>query len=246
MDDRVALNALAMDQRLPTRGLAFLLKDVFLAPDLAFRDLALAPRWAGAFGLFLLLNLAFTAVWLGQVDLGEFVRLQLEAAGHSAPREAIELSLGLYRVSFWTGAVVFSPIVPLVVAAVLLFVFNFFVGTELEYRQVLAVVSYSLLASALVTLPLSLLVLALRGDWNMDPASALASSLAALVERDAVAPSLYSLLESLDLVSAWVVFLMAVGIGKAAGCRLGTALTGVLVTWGGCVTAKALMVALMS
>ncbi len=66
-----------------------------------------------------------------------------------------------------------TVIVILVVAAVLLFIFRFFYAGEVGFAQSLAICSWSMFAVSLVTTPLTLVVMALKEDWNLNPQEAL-------------------------------------------------------------------------
>jgi hypothetical protein len=90
-----------------------------------------------------------------------------------------------------------------------------------------------------VILPLTLLVLYLKQDWTLDPQPALQANLTLLLEKRSVPRAVYSLAESLDLFSAWMLALLSIGYGAAAPTRAGRAAIGVIAVWAVYVLGKA-------
>jgi hypothetical protein len=131
----------------------------------------------------------------------------------------------------WVGSIVGTAVMVLLVAGILTFVFRFFYAGEVTFKQALAITSWVLFAVGLVTTPLLLLVLQLKGDWNLNPQDVLQANLSLLVEKSATAKPLWALLTSLDVFSIWMVFLLAVGFGVASRKTTGSALWGVAIPW---------------
>ncbi len=93
----------------------------------------------------------------------------------------------------WVGAPVGAAVMLLVTAGALLFVFRFFYASELSFKQSLAVVSWVLFAVGLVTTPLLLMVLGLKGDWNLNPQEVLQANLGLLLDKATAAKPLWAL-----------------------------------------------------
>ena len=83
----------------------------------------------------------------------------------------------------------------------------------------------------LVTTPLLLLVLQLKGDWNINPQEAIQANLGLLLEKSSAAKPLWALLSSIDVFSLWMIFLLAVGFGVASRKTTGSSIWGVAVPW---------------
>ncbi len=230
----------------PARSFLALLVDVFIAPADAFRDVARRPTFWAPLLAFTLVQGGFALTWLGRVDIAEYARLQAIEAGREPPPAgaANEELYDFVKTSIGVSMLTFTPIVVFALAGVLLFVFNFVLGAESVYRQCVAVVSWASFAVALVSAPLTLMVFFLKGNWNIDPQIALASHLGAFIDRHEVAPALYSLAQSLDLVSLWTIYLLAAGMAQVTRCRLGTALGAIGGTWLFYVLAKSGLAAL--
>lgn len=224
----------------PSVSLLGVLTDLYVAPQQAFEAIAARPRVWLALLLLVAVNLVFASVWLSRLDVYEFIRAQSAAAGQPAP--AIEqVPVGFVKGSIFANAIVFPPLVLMVIAGLLLFLFKVVRGAELTFRHSLAVLAWATLAVALLTTPLMLLVMALKGDWNLNPQQVLQASPGAFFDQDALAKPLHAFLSGLDLFTLWTVFLVSVGYGQVT--RRGTAwaavttfglwavLLGVVVAW---------------
>ena len=76
-----------------------------------------------------------------------------------------------------------------------------------------------------------LLVLQLKGDWNINPQEAIQANLGLLLDKSTAAKPLWALLTSIDVFSLWMVFLLAVGFGVASRKTTGSAIWGVAIPW---------------
>ena len=123
------------------------LVDVYFAPRQAFTRIVRKPSFLVPLVAFLVLVLGFTSLWMSKLDPVEFMKTQLEESGQwdkipADQREAIlESAAGRMKTFGWIGPAIFAPLMLLVVAAALLFVFRFFYGSEIVYKQALAIVS---------------------------------------------------------------------------------------------------------
>jgi energy-coupling factor transporter transmembrane protein EcfT len=219
-------------------GFLSTLLGLYVAPVETFRAIAASPTFALPFLGIVLVTGAFTFVWLRNADPVEVSRVQLEETGvfdRFPPEQHAELvawQARRFRTFAWLGVLVFAPIAFVALAAVFLFIYRFFYEAETTFRQSLAVVAWSLLAFYLVVTSLMLLVLKLRGDWNVDPHGVIQANAGALVEKGAVPKPLHALLDVFDLFSLWILFLLAAGYAATARRSVGSAAVGVLVLWG--------------
>jgi hypothetical protein len=183
------------------------------------------------------LGVAFTAVWLQKVDAREFMRAEIANSGQADKippgqmEQVLDTRSGFIKPISWGGALLGPPIMMFVVAGVFFFVFRFFYAAELSFGQSLAIVAWSFFLLTLVTTPLVLAVMALRAEWNINPHEALQANLAMFLDRQTTAKPLYALASSLDLFTAWVLWLLATGYGVATRRMTGAAAAGVLGVW---------------
>jgi hypothetical protein len=213
------------------------LVDVYFSPREAFTRIVRKPSFLVPFVAYLALALGFTGLWLSKVDPAEFVKAQLEESGQwdKIPAEQrdgiLESAAGRMKTFGWVGPVIITPLVLVVTAAGLLFVFRFLFGAEVVYKQALAIVSWCFFAVGLVTTPLLMLVLYLKGDWNVNPADALQANLSLLLDKSEASRPLWALFSSIDVFSLWLVFLLAVGFGVASHKKTSAAFWGVAIPW---------------
>jgi hypothetical protein len=207
------------------------LVDVYFSPRQAFARIVGKPSFLLPFAAFLVLVLGFTALWMSKLDPVEFMKTQLEESGQwekipPDQRDGIlESAAGRMKTFGWIGPVVFTPVMLLVVAGALLFVFRFFYGSEAVFKQALAIVSWCFFATGLVTTPLTLLVLYLKGEWSVTPDQAVRANLSFLLDKSEAARPLWTLVSSID------VFMLAVGFGVASRKSTGSAFWGVAIPW---------------
>ena len=221
----------------PPAGFFATLAGMYVTPGRTLAAIARRPAvWAPLFA-FVAAQAAFNAVWLLKLDPREFARVEVEDSpfvDQMSPEqraEAIESQAGIFPFVAWLDPLVIRPLSLVLVALVALFVFRFFYAAEVTFKQSLAVVGWTFLAVALVTLPLTLLVLHLNDDWNVDPRTALRANPTVLFDRGSVPRTAYSIAESLDLFSAWLLALLSIGYGAASDRRTGQAAVGVVTVW---------------
>lgn len=221
----------------PQPGFLSALAGIWFEPGATFAALLPRPRWVAPLLLMMAMNLGFTAIWMQKVDPSEFMRLQNEKSPRweQVPperREAmVEQQVKFFRVFAWLGPAVFAPLFVVIVAGIFLFVFRFFYATETTFKQSLTVVAWVFAAVSVISSPLMLGVLALKGDWNLNPQEVLQANPTLLLDQQATAKPLWAAASSLDLFSFWMLFLLAAGYAASARKRASWALPGVIAPW---------------
>lgn len=211
--------------------------DMYFAPREAFGRIVRSPRFLLPLAAYAVLVLGFTGIWMQKMDAREFMKVQIEESGRAdkipaEQREAIiEQQAKWMPIFAWVMGPVGIAVTLLVVSGVLLFVYRFFYASEVSFRQALAIVTWVFLAVALVSTPVMLAVMSLKGDWNVNPQEVLQANLGLLLEKSSAAKPLWALLTSIDLFSLWMVFLLAVGFGVASKKTTGSAIWGVGIAW---------------
>jgi hypothetical protein len=211
---------------------------LYVSPIETFRAIAAHPTFLAPVLAIVLVNSAFTFVWLRKADHAEIARAQMEEAGvfdrvpPERHAEIVERQVRMLPIFAWLGPTVFLPIMLTALAGLFLLVYRFFYASETTFRQSLAVVAWAHLTFYLLATVLLVLVLTLKDEWSVDPRNVLQASPAALVEKSAVPKPVHSLLDSLDLFSFWLVFLLSAGYAAASRRSVGSAAVGVIVLWG--------------
>ena len=211
---------------------------LYVAPIETFRAIAAHPTFLAPLLAIVLVSSAFTFVWLRKADPVEVTRAQFEEAGifdrfppeqHAA---LVERQVRMLPTVAWLGTTVVLPLATVVLALLFLFIYRFFYASETTFRQSLAVMTWALLTYYLLLTLLVALVLTLKGEWSVDPHSAIQANLGALVDKSAVPKPVHTLLGELDLAWAWLLFLVSAGYAAASRRSVGSAAVGVMVMWG--------------
>jgi hypothetical protein len=220
------------------------LLDVYFAPREAFGRIVRHRRWALPAVGMVVVALVFTGIWLSRMEPREFLTTQLQEQGQwdKIPPEnraqVLDQQAKIVPILSWIMAPLGAAAILLVVAGVLLFVFRFFYAGEVGFRQALAIVAWTFFAVGLITSPLTLTVMGLKGDWNLNPQDVLQANLSLVLDRAETAKPLWALATSLDLFSLWIVFLLATGFAVASRKTTGSAIWGVAIPWALLVAAK--------
>lgn len=226
------------------------LLDVYVSPREAFTRIAARPAWILPAAAYVVLTVIFVGTWMSRMDYREFMQTQIEASGQAERltaeqrEQAIEMQAGFMPVMLGLSGTLGPVVSLLVVAGLLLAIYRFFYAASVTWPQSLAVTSWVFFATGLVSTPLLLAVMGLKGYWNLNPQDALQTSLALLVDKATTAKPLYALLGSIDLFSIWIVFLLATGYAAVIRRSTSSALWGVVVPWALVVLAKVVWAAI--
>jgi hypothetical protein len=207
--------------------------DLYFSPREAFTRIVRSPRIV----VYAVIVLGFTGVWMSKMDPTEFMKVQIEESGRADQMSAeqrqqiIEQQARFMPIFGWVVGPVVIAIMLLVVAGVLMFIYRFFYAGEVSFKQSLAIVVWVFLAVSVVSVPVTLAVLALKGDWNVDPNQVVQANLGLLLDKSTAAKPLWALATSIDVFVLWMVFLLAVGFGVACRKPTSSAIWGVGVAW---------------
>jgi len=211
--------------------------DLYFSPREAFARIVRSPKLLVPLAAYAVVILGFTGVWMSKMNPTEFMKTQIEESGRADripadQREAIiERQAKMMPIFGWVLGPTFIAIMLLVIASALLFVFRFFYGGEVAFKQAFAIVLWTFLAVGIISTPVILTVLALKGDWNIDPNQAVQANLGLLLDKSTAAKPLWALLTSIDAFVLWMVFLLASGFGVACKKPTSSAIWGVAVPW---------------
>lgn len=219
------------------RGPVQNLLGLYYEAEASFAALVPAGRFWLPIVLHVALGVAFTAAWTAKMDVRAFFEAELEWSGQAEriPPEQqariLDAQVRMFPILGWLGALLGGPLVVLVTAAVYSLVFRFFLGSEIPFRQTLTIVAWSVLALALVSQPLILTVMALKGEWSINPGRALQANLAIALDRETAPRALYALLDSFDLFTLFCLYLLYAGFRVGTGLRPTTVAIAVAAPW---------------
>lgn len=220
------------------------LTGVLFDPKATFPDIVARPRWWVPVVVLTVLTLTFLTVFQQRGGWAPFFRQQMERNQRmqqlpADQRERIlEQQLRIAPIFGYIQGTVGVALFALVLAGILLFVFNILAGQNLEFRKLFAVTCYSLLPLGISSV-LALVVFLVKGPEEFDLQQPVATNIGLFLDPSQVPAWVVSVASSLDLISLWVVLLLATGIA-GAGRRLswGRALGWMLGTWGAWIVVK--------
>jgi hypothetical protein len=214
------------------RGLPGRVIGVLTAPRATYADVAARPRWLGVLLVVLVITIA-SSTWLLSTEVGQQAvidqQLQtLEAFGRTVSDEQYQQMQRMAPYAVYFAAVsqiVFLPVVTLVLAGIVMAIFNGVLGADATFKQVLAVVSFSTVVTglrALFSTPLN------YASKSLSSPTALTAVLP-IFEDDTFAARL---LGSIDLFFIWWIVSLAIGLGVLYKRRTAPIATTFLVVYG--------------
>jgi hypothetical protein len=212
------------------------LSGVFFSPGKAFADIAVRPRFWAPLIIMMLLTFGYTYSIGSHIGWDRTVRQQSESNPRmqDMPADQRENAIAIgTKVATVIGYIspVIVPVGVVVIAGVLLFVFNSMLGAALRFKQVFAIVCYTGLVGALSTV-LSIVMLFVKNPDDFDVQHPLAFNLGAFLSPDTKSKALVAFASSLDLFTFWTIALLAIALSAAARkVTFGRALAGVLIPW---------------
>jgi hypothetical protein len=211
--------------------------NLYFEPGETFAKIFVNPRVWAAILLQTAMAVAFSSIWLENLNAREFMKAQMEQNSRiqQLPAERVEEIINTqarFMRTWGRIAPFFAPVlVDLVLAGVFMFMFRFFMAADVSYLNSLAVVAWTLAAMSLLQTPIMLLVFWLKGDWNVDPNQIIQANPTLFFEIGSIPRWSWSLLSSFDLFSMWTIFLFATGHAVAGKRGLSTGLWGVGIPW---------------
>ena len=207
------------------------------SPKSTFADIARRPSWIAPIILISLLALVVTAIFSQRVGWRAFMEKQfannkrMEQMSPEQRQQALDQALKITPVIAYAGAVLGTTVVALIVAGVLLGIFNVLAGAGLNFKTSLGIVSHAWMPSV-VGLLIGVLVLFLRSPETIDLEHLIASNLGATVS-DESPKWLMTLATSIDIFTFWTIGLMAIGYSAANPKKIsvGKAFAYVLLVW---------------
>lgn len=211
------------------------LTGTLFSPKETFADIARQPSWIAPLILFIVVNVAVVVIFGQRVGWRSFMQKQfannprIERLSPDEREQALERALKTAPIFGYFFAVAGIVILTLIVAAVLLGVFNLLSGAGLNFKAAYGIVTHAYMPGLVGGL-LGILVLFIKDPSTIDLENLVASNLGALLSSDA--PNwLATLAKSIDLFLFWILFLLATGFsvanpkkisfGKAFGTVLG-------------------------
>ena len=193
---------------------------IFWGPKAVFADLAQRPRWIVPLVLNILVSVALLVSFSQQVGWRTFLERQLAHNSRmqqlsAEQRERIlDQQAGITGIAANVAGVVGSIVSLLAVAGVLLLLFKMSGGSELKYKQAMAIVSYSWIPFILYGLLMLVVLYINPRDFNLT--APLPFRLGWFLDPTDTPTWLMSLGNAVDLFTFWAMALIAFGFSVAA------------------------------
>jgi len=193
-----------------TKDIGFIQKvmGVFFTPQETFEAIDRKPDWIAPLVIIIIVTLIFTMVTMPitMPEQMEKQRVKMEERGMSDEEidQAMAMGEKIGKFSGPIGAVIFVPIVLLIIALIFWFVGNVVLGGQTSFKKMFSVYTYSSLIGTLgLMLTSVLIVLRKSADVHF--------SLALLLPQDQSETFLYKILKGLSLFSIWQFAVLAIG-----------------------------------
>ena len=191
---------------------------VLFAPDDTFASIAKRPTWVAPFLVLIVLSIASGVIMAKRLDFAAPVRDQMESRKDIPPEtadRAVRMAGAFGKVASY-AAPVFTAIIMLIVAGVLLLAFRLF-GGEGTFAQAWAATLYAFMPSVIKSL-IVLLVIVIKGGAQISPiaiATLVRSNVGFLFDPK-TNPMAFALATNFDLFSIWVLVLLIIGFAHLA------------------------------
>lgn len=210
---------------------------ILFDPKATFPDIVARPRWWVPLIVLVVIVVSITFSYSERVGWEGFMRQQIESNPRTQQlsveqkEQIIQQQVRLAPIFGYVFGVLGWPVIVLVVAGVFLFVFNVLLGTQLAFRQVLGITSYSMLPQAVAGV-LALVLLFIKDAADYDLQNPVASNIGAFLDPNTAPAWLVSLGSSIDIFAFWSLLLLATGLAAAARkLPWSKALTWVVTPW---------------
>ncbi len=188
------------------------------SPGKTFESIARKPTWLLPLLLWTVLSVGVTAVVVPKMDFERMFRERMEKSGQNIPEERMQEIIGRQKriggVFGYVFAVATPAVLSLLVCLILWGSFKAF-GWDTSFGQAFGATTHAFLPGILASI---LLIPVIWSRESVDPRSMgdlLRSNPGFLVDRDS-AKVVHSLLQSLDILSIWSLYLFTVGFAAAA------------------------------
>jgi hypothetical protein len=216
----------------------------FVAPRKTFEDLKQNPSWWVPWLVAAVFTVGFALVAVQKLDMRHLVQQRIDQSPSAQARleqlspeqreQTMALQATITKITFYVYPMI-SLLIGLVVAAVLMGVFNFGFAAEIPFQRALAIVFYSFLPAGILTTVLLIVSILASADPNsIDLTNPMPTNPAFFMDPQG-GKFLYGLANGLDVFRIWIILLLGLGFSAASSNRkpsTSTAITTMVVIYG--------------
>lgn len=219
---------------------------VIFSPQATFEGLSRKPSWLLPLLLYMGLMFLYLYSLVHLMGFEKFMRSTLGPNPTDQKVQQIEQFIKMVdEKPGWAALLYINPAVigllfPVVLAGILLLVVTLTGGTS-SYKKVLSVIAHILFATTLVTTIFAVGPLLISGDFDrFDIQNPIASNVGFFLNPAEMNKFIYSLASSIDLLSFWMIFLLATGLTAVSeNLKKRTAYICLIVLWAVWILGKA-------
>lgn len=214
--------------------------NTFIAPSKTFADIRRNASWWVPWLISAIFVLAFGIIAVQKIDMTRFVQQQIDKSPSAQQRmerlspeqraQGMALQATITKVTFYIFPL-FSLIGGLIVAAIVMAIFNFMLGAEVSFSRALAVTFYAGVPGILKSILLIVSLIASADPSTIDIAGSPMPTNVAFFLDPQGNKFIYSILGSLDIFTIWFVVLLGMGFAIASSNRKPTVSTGITTTF---------------
>ena len=220
------------------------LLNVFLAPTKTFTDIRRNASWWKPWLIATIIAMVFSVIAVQKLDMMRFVQQQIDKSPSAQRRmerlspeqreQGMELQAKITKFSFYSVPV-FGLLGGLILAAILMAIFNFMLGAEVSFQRAMAVTFYSYFPTVIKTILLCISLVAATDPNSIDIAGNPMPTNPSFFMDPSGNTFFYSLFGFVDIFAIWIAVLLGLGFATASANRkvsTGTGITAVLSAYG--------------
>lgn len=220
------------------------LVNVFIAPSKTFADLHRNPSWWVPWLISAVFTLIFSIIAVQKIDMARFVQEQNDRSPRAQKRletltpeqraQGMAIQATFTKVGFYVAPIL-TLLGGLIVAAVLMAVYNFVLGAEVPFQRAMAVVFYAGIPGILTTILLIVSFLASSDPNTIDiTRNPMPTNPGFFLDPEGN-KVLYGLASAIDVFRIWWVCLLGLGFSVASSNKkpgVATSITTAFVCYG--------------
>lgn len=214
--------------------------DTFIAPTKTFSDLNRKSSWWVPFVLISLLSyvyvfavdkkVGFETVSQNQMKMNPKAMEQIEKLPPDQQQRRMEMGAKFTKIISYCFPAIFL-LIAVIIAGLLLAIFNFGMGAEISFGKMMAVTMYGFLPGLIQTVLIVVTLFAGANSENFIFQNPIGTNIGYYLSFSDTPRFFYSLASSLDLFTLWKIVLMGIGVSCVSKVNRNRAIITVFVAW---------------
>jgi len=198
------------------------LMGVFISPSETFADVARKPGFWAPLITVVIASVAVIETMLWKIGAERITRYNIEQSSRAASLspeqidQAVNQAAKFTAISYHIGGFLGSPIGLLVIAGLGILIANVIFGGKARFKTVFSAVCYAELVQLLGAI-MSIALIIFGDPDHFNPQNFVPSNIGFFLSPHDVSKPLYSLAQSADIFSIWLLILLGIGLSKATG-----------------------------